>query len=415
MRGPRPKGNGSLKRAIGYLGRHKKVAAVAYGALFIASAAQLAVPQVVQTMTDAITKGFTAKTILNVPAGIFQNLAVKQSGLTLDQLKINQANAESWLISAVLFVLLFAVARGIFAFVQTYMAEYTSQSVAFDLRSQIVEKIQRLSFSYYDKNQTGQLMIRATDDVEKVRLFVAQGLVMALQGFVVLIGALVLEFATNWRLTLVILPTLPIALVVFMGFGMVIQPLFMRIQTRLSLMNTVLQESLAGLKVVKAFAREKYEEDRFNRAADDLLTQTVSNAKRLSFLFPLIFLIAGIGQPLILYFGGQQILDGTLTLGEYQKFTLYLALLFFPLFQLGFIIPLMAQAVPSAQRIFEILDAKSDIQDKPDARELAAINGHVEFKDVTFRYFGGGDPVLKDVSFVAEPGQTIALLGATQR
>jgi ATP-binding cassette subfamily B protein len=143
------------------------------------------------------------------------------------------------------------------------------------------------------------------------------------------------------------------------------------------------------------------------------MEQQLHVSRVFSFLFPVIFLIAQVGQAAILYFGGRQILGGTLNLGEYQKFSLYLVYVFFPLGQLGFIISLMSQASASASRIFEILDAKSDITDKPGAIALPPIQGRVEFKNVTFRYFGSGSPVLDDVSFVAEPGQTVALLGAT--
>ena len=394
---------------MAYLGRQRRPATYAYGALLIATAAQLLMPQFVQRMIDAVTNGWTANLQLNNPV---LRAAATLTG-KLDQLKLDAGNAESLLMTAALLILGTALVRGLFAFIQAYMAERTSQGIAFDFRNEIFAKIQRLSFSYHDRNQTGQLMIRATDDVEKVRLFIAQGLVMAAQGLILLVCTLILEFAANWRLTLVVLPTLPIALVIFIGFGIIVQPLFTRVQQRLSTLNTVLQESLAGIKVVKAFAREDYEQNRFNKAADSLMYALVRNAQILSFLFPLVFLVAQIGQPLILYFGGQQILAGSLSYGEYQKFSLYLAFLFFPLFQLGFIIPLMGQAAASSIRIFDILDTKSDITDKPGAIDMPRINGHVEFKDVTFRYFGMGDPVLKNVSFETQPGQTVALLGAT--
>ncbi|MEP7293130.1 MAG: ABC transporter ATP-binding protein, partial [Chloroflexota bacterium] len=182
---------------------------------------------------------------------------------------------------------------------------------------------------------------------------------------------------------------------------------------RLSALNTVLQENMAGIRVVRAFGRENHEQARFNAKTDDLFAQQLQVAKTFSFLFPVIFLIAQMGQAALLYFAGRMIIGGTLTLGDYQKFSLYVIYIFFPLGQLGFIISLMAQAGASANRIFEILDAKSDVTDKPDATTLPQIAGHVEFKNVTFRYFASGDPVLQDVSFEAQPGQTIALLGGT--
>jgi ATP-binding cassette subfamily B protein len=170
---------------------------------------------------------------------------------------------------------------------------------------------------------------------------------------------------------------------------------------------------MAGLKVVKAFAREPQEEKRFNHAADDLFGQQIRVSRVFSFLFPLIFLLSNIGQAAIIYFGGRQIIEGTLTLGEWQKFSLYLVYVFFPLGQLGFIISLMSQASASAHRIFEILDTKNEVENKPGAIDMPQIKGEVTFENVSFRYFEAGEAVLDNVSFEAKPGQTIALLGAT--
>ena len=404
---------GGLGRSIRYLAGQRRSVIIAYSSLLVATLAQLAVPQLVQNMIDAVTKGTIAQTITTQVPAEFQDAAAQRAGTTLAQLKLDQVNAESLLINAALIIVVFAIVRGIFSFVQAFMAEKTSQGLAFDLRNAIFTRVQRLSFSYYDQNQTGQLMIRATDDVEKVRLFIAQGLVLAAQALLLLVGALAILAYTNWKLTLVVIPLLPFAMILFGVFGKISQPLFGVIQTRLSALNTILQENMAGIKVVKAFTREPYEQERFDVAATNLMAQQLRVSRVFSFLFPLIFLIAQIGQAAILYFGGAQILGGTLNLGEYQKFSLYLVYVFFPLGQLGFIISLMAQASASAGRIFEILDAKSEITDKPNAAVLPAIKGHVEFRDVTFRYFGSSDPVLTTVSFVAEPGQTVALLGAT--
>ena len=410
--GQRPPGNGGLGRAIRYLGHQRRSTFLAYGALIVATLAQLLVPQLVQNMINSVTQGTIANQILGLPA-LLQGFAAGQTGYTVEELQRFQTNAESWLIGATLLIVIVAVTRAVFSFVQAYMAETTSQGVAFDFRNEIFAKIQRLSFSYHDQNQTGQLMIRATDDVEKVRLFIAQGLVLTAQAFLLLIATLIILFVTNWRLTLVVLPILPIALVVFIIFGKVSQPLFVEIQIRLSKLNTILQENMAGIKVVKAFTRERHEQKRFDIATNDLYAQQLKVARTFSFLFPVIFLIMQFGQVALLYFAGGQILNNTLTLGDYQAFSMYVIYVFFPLGQLGFIISLMAQAAASAQRIFEILDAKSDVTDKAGAADLPQIEGHVEFKDVTFRYFGGGDPVLKDVSFEATPGQTVALLGGT--
>ncbi len=416
-RGQRPAGPSALSRAIRYLGKQRRTTFIAYGALVVATLAQLVVPLLLQNMINTATDGAIAKSIFDIENPLVRagalGLITQQTGKTAEQLEAASINGETWLVGAALIILMFTITRGAFSFVQAYMAESTSQGVAFDFRNEIFSKLQRLSFSYYDRNQTGQLMIRATDDVEKVRMFIAQGLVLAAQSVLLLVSSLIILFLTNWRLALVVLPVLPIALGLFVTFGMVAGPLFGQVQMRLSKLNTILQENMAGVRVVKAFTRENHEQKKFDVAADDLFAIQMKVTRTFSFLFPVIFLVAQLGQAAILYFSSGQILNGTLNLGEYQQFSIYLFYVFFPVGMLGMIITLMAQASASATRIFEILDAKSDVTNKEGAVDLPDIQGHVEFKDVGFRYFGSSEPVLSGVSFTAQPGETIALLGAT--
>ena len=408
----RPRNNAALGRALKYVTNYPKLTLGATLALIIATAAQLAVPQLVQEIIDTIITSATNQGILNLPAN-FQALAAQRLGIDLTAAQAELDAAPRALITAGLIICLFAVARGIFAFGQNFLSQALSESIAFDLRNDIFTKIQRLSFSYHDRNRTGQLMIRATDDVERLRGFIGQGLLMALQALILLAGTLIILFLTNPRLTLVVLPVLPLALIVFMAFGAIAQPLFVEVQRRLGIVNTTLQENLAGLRVVKSFTSESREQARFEQGIDLLRDQRIKVSRIFSFLFPFIFLIANLGQAAVLYFGGRQIIEGTLTIGEWQKFSLYLVYVFIPMGQLGFIISLMAQAGASAERIFEILDARNDVEDKPGAIALTNVDGNVEFRDVTFQYFSASEPVLSQVSFEAEPGQTVALLGAT--
>jgi ATP-binding cassette subfamily B multidrug efflux pump len=401
-----------LGRALRYLTRYRKATTIAYTVLFIATGAQLMVPRLVSHIIDSITLGTVAKMILGLPPDI-QNQAATRQGTTLAQLRLDASGAENAIIAAGTAIVVFAIVRGVFSFIQGYMGERLSQNIAFDLRNELFSKIQRLSFSYHDHNQTGQLMIRATDDVEKVRLFIGQGLIMALQALVMLTGTLIILVTTNLKLTLVALPVLPAALLIFMFFGAISQPLFTTLQVRLSGLNTILQENLAGVRVVKAFGRELYEQARFDESVDLLLDQNLKISRIFAVIFPVTFLIANLGQAAVLYAGGLQIINKTLTLGQWQEFSLYLMYVFMPISQLGFIISLMSQASASATRIFEILDAKNAVENKPTAIEIKDIQGHVTFKNVSFRYFRSGEYVLKDVSFEAQPGQTIALLGAT--
>jgi ATP-binding cassette, subfamily B, multidrug efflux pump len=424
--GPKPRG--AMGRAIRYLFNYKQQAALPYLFLIIATLAQLAVPRMIRNVIDAVTSGYIADQILKaldkIPtqflgAALPKILAVVKypADWTLDQLKVqltaDVSSAPHTLITAIILILIFAVLRGAFSFLQAYWAEKNSQAVAYDLRNDLYAKIQRLSFSYHDKNQTGQLMIRATDDVEKVRLFIGQGLLQLVGAIILLTGTLIILFTTNTKLALTTLPILPVAFVLFMVFGGMSRPLFIKVQQKLSTLNTILQENLAGVKVIKAFTREKEQQKKFRDAADASMEQSIVVARLFTFLFPLIFMVANLGQAAILNVGGQEIIKGALSIGEWQEFSLYLIYLFLPVAQLGFIITQLGQASASATRIFEIIDAKSDITDKPGAIKIPAVKGDVKFENVTFRYFGGGEPVLSNVSFEAKAGQTIALLGAT--
>ena len=401
-----------LGRSMRYLGRYRLTTTLAYASLFISIAAQLVVPQLVQNVLDAVTDSVFARQILALPASE-RAAALEQLPVSVDQLTERAVSAEGPIYWAMVFIVVFSLARGLFAFAQAFLAQKVSQDLAFDFRNELFEKIQRLSFSYHDRNRTGQLMIRATDDVEKLRMFIGQGMLLAVQSIVLLIGSLTVLAFTNLSLTLIILPVLPVALILFMVFGSVAQSLFGEIQRRLSTLNEILQENLAGIRVVKAFVREREEQDRFDNAAQRLMDQHIRVSKIFSFLFPFIFLISNLGQAAVVYWGGRQILFDTLTLGEWQKFSLYLIYVFFPVGQLGFIVAQMSQASASAKRIFEILDAENEVIDKRGAQPMSQVQGRVRFTDVTFRYFNSTDPVLQSVSFEAHPGETVALLGGT--
>ncbi len=435
MTRPRTRGRGGQRssfkgigRAIRYLTNYKSQAALPYIFLIIATLSQLAVPRMIRNVIDAVTSGYIANQILGaldkIPANFvgvalpkILELTGRPSTLTLNQLKVqleaDVTNAPQALITAIIAIIAFAVLRGVFSFLQAFWAEKNSQAVAYDLRNDLYAKIQNLSFSYHDRNQTGQLMIRATDDVEKVRLFIGQGLLQLVGAVILLTGTVIILFTSNVSLAWTAMPILPVAIVIFIVFASLAQPMFTKVQQKLSYLNTVLQENLAGIKVIKAFTREKQQQKKFRAAADDTMAQSIAVSRLFTFMFPFIFLVANLGQAAILYVGGQQIITGLLTLGEWQEFSLYLMYLFFPIMMFGMIVTQMGQASASAERIFEILDAKNDIVDKPDAIRLPDVKGHVKFENVTFRYFSGGEPVLNKVSFEAKPGESIALLGAT--
>ncbi len=306
-----------------------------------------------------------------------------------------------------------AFVRGIFNFLQGYWSEVASQGVAYDLRNVIFEKLQKLSFSYHDRSQTGKLMTRMTSDVEMVRHFVGRGALLMASAIVMLLGTLAVMFWMNWKLALIVFAVVPVILVFFSVFVRRIMPVSLRVQKKLGALNTILQENLAGMRVVKAFAREDYETERYLAQNIELLDENINLVKLFSSVFPLIFFIANLGMVAVVWFGGLEVIGLRLTLGELVAFTGYLGFMLMPIFQMGMIGAMLSRAEASAQRLFEVVDARSEVEDKPGAMPLPDLEGRVAFDDVSFRYVGGQEDVIQDVSFTAEPGQTIAILGQT--
>ncbi|MEA3334602.1 MAG: ABC transporter ATP-binding protein [Chloroflexota bacterium] len=371
--------NRDLMRALGYLKQYKLLTFGAWVSLLVVTATQLVTPRLIQVIID--------------------------DGIAESNLQI--------VLSFSLAIVGVALVRGVFNFAQGYWSEKASQGVAFDLRNNLYAKLQSLSFSYHDQAQTGQLMTRTTNDVDLVRLWTGMGFVQLLNTILMIVGAAVILFLTNWKLALLSLITIPLVLLVISYFIKRAMPIFTRVQAKLAFLNTVLQENLAGVRVVKAFAREPYELKRFTDANLSLLDENLKGAAIMSRSFPLVFALANISTLIVIWVGGMQVIGGSLTLGELVAFNAYLTMLTFPVLMLGMIMGMLTRAGASAQRVFEILDAEVEVKEKADAVEMPPLQGHVAFEGVTFRYFGSGEDVLKGVDFAAAPGQMVALLGAT--
>jgi len=385
---------------------------LALGSMLIGTLAQLAVPQFIQDILDNVTLALAASGMAGLDAVGLDSL-MADSGFTLEQLTTAANNPLQPLVVSSVLILFFSIARGVFAFLQAYMAEKNGQYAAYDFRNELFAKISSLSFSYHDRQRTGELMVRATDDVEKVRQFISQGLLMAGQALVLMVASLSILFYTNWRLALVVVPILPVAMLMFMFFGNRVGPLFAMIQQRLSHLNSILQENVAGLQVVKSYVREKSEQARFGKVAEEHMRNSIRVSRFMSVMFPFVFLVANLAIVAVTWYGGRLLIFNELTLGQWSKFMLYITYIFFPIGQFGFIIAMATQASASAARVFEILDTDVEVRNRPGARTLDTVQGMVEFRNVTFRYFEGSEPVLNDVSFGVMPGETIAILGAT--
>ena len=317
----------------------------------------------------------------------------------------------SLLLAIALTILAITALRGFLAFAWRYATEYIAQKAVYNVRNQIYEVLQRQSFTFYDKMPTGELMSRVTSDVDLLRGFLAWGFPQFISIAAMFIGVFIITFSMSWRITLLALSTAPIIFLITLRFARKIRPVFTVGQERLAVINAVLQENITGVKVVRAFAKEDTEERKFMAEGRNYFNNNVRAARLRAKYIPLMELMAGLGTVFILVYGGTQVVSGEITIGTLVAFNSYLLLLLMPMRFLGFITSFMQRALAGARRIFEILDAVPEIKDKPNARELGSIQGHVKFEDVSFSY--GQEPVLKSVAFEAKPGETIALLGAT--
>jgi ATP-binding cassette subfamily B protein len=308
-------------------------------------------------------------------------------------------------------VLAISLVRGLLSYGQSYLAEAVSQRVAYDLRNRFFEKLQRLSFSFHDRQRTGDLMSKATADVDNVRWFVSFGLIRSVYIVVLVGGVAGLLLSMDWQLALVGLAAVPLAAYLAIKVSRRLRQMWVKIQADTGRMTTLLQENISGIRVVKAFGAQEYEKEKFRATAREVGEDTY-RAYRLhaanSALLPLLFAAVTV---LILWFGGQWVMAGRLTPGQLAQFVLYLGLLAFPMRMAGWIVNTFSRAISSGERIFSVLDAPSPIQEKPGAIELGRVRGHIRFEGVSFSY-NSRVPALRRVSFEVLPGQRVAILGA---
>jgi len=335
-----------------------------------------------------------------------------------------------------------AVLSALFAIGNTVLSVRVGQSVSADLRSRLVRKVQAFSFGNLDRIQTGQLLVRATSDVNQVQSIVLMSLRMLVRAPLWMIGSVIMLILTSPQLALMMALLVPLVLGLVWIFAVKARPLFLTVQKRLEKLNQVLQENLAGVRVVKAFVRVEHENARFDQVNLGLTTQTVKVIRLLAVLLPTMILIVNLGVVGVIWFGGNLVIGGDLTVGEITASINYLIFSLFPMLMLGGMIGPLSAADASAGRIWEVLDSTADVQDRPQARALPNVQGRVAFENVSFSYEpplrrlptdsettalsknenasdleSTPEPsqglVLKNINLVAEPGQEVAILGAT--
>ena len=304
------------------------------------------------------------------------------------------------------------LARSVFSYYQTYLSEYLSQKVAYDLRNQLYNRIQKLSYAFHDRSQTGQLMSRATSDVESIHMFVGFALIRGVYFILLMIVITILLLLLDWKLALISLSVLPFISYRTVVINQKLRQLWMKIQQTIGIMGTVLQENLTGARVVRAFTREDYESEKFRKQAEAIYNMEIEANNRLASNSPVMTFALAMAMAAVLWYGGRQVITGTLTQGEFVQFLFYLVMLSMPVRMLGWLTILFSRATASGRRIFEVIDQVSPVVEKPNAFDVPEIDGRVTFESVAFNY-DSHDIVLKDINFEVKPGQIIALVGAS--
>ena len=369
-----------LTRVLGYAKPYKKEIVAAMILLGLVVAADLSIPRLVQVIID-------------------QGVANK------DMDKI--INTSLLMIGASIMSALFMVGN-------TITSVRAGRSYEADLRDAVFKKVQTLSYGNLDDFSVGQLLTRMTSDINQLQMMIIMGLRMFTRAPLMFVGSISIMFATNPQLANVMVVLLPVTLILVTVFIMTVRPFFTKVQERLEHLNQVMQENLSGIRVVKAFVRRDYENERFEDANNQLFETQLKFSQTMSIFFPIIMALMNFGTVAIIYYGGLQVFAGVTSVGQILAFVNYLFATMFPIMMLAMMAGQISAASASAKRIMEVLDSEPEIQEIESPAQLGVSEGKVVFENVSFSYRDdGGDPVLTNISFTAEPGENVAILGST--
>ena len=368
----------SLMRALSYLRPYRALVIACYLLMLATNGISLSMPLIIRAIVDQGIRGGDASVIRLGAATLM--------GLTL--------------------------VRGVFAFLTGRWTEIASQNVAYDLRNGLHDRLQSLSFSYHDRAETGQLLSRGIGDVDRVRFLTGRALLRLAEVVTLVVGIAVSMLIMNARLALPSLAIVPFLAGGALNLGRRYRPVSRAVQQQEAEVTSRLEQNLRGARIVKAFAQERSEANRFEQEIGRLFSLNMITARMRSLQLPLLRFIGSAGTIIILLYGGRMIIREQLTLGELVAFSTYVTQLLLPVRRLGMIVAGIAQSAAAADRVFEILDAKSEVADTPGAEPLREVRGHIRFERVSLAY-SRQYQVLKDITFEARPGEVVALLGAT--
>jgi ATP-binding cassette subfamily B multidrug efflux pump len=381
--GPRTSGPAwpILARLLGYMRPHAPVLTGVVLAAVATTAAELAPPWIVRWAIDRLVLGESPELLWRAAGGLMA----------------------------------LAVVQGAVDFARLYLSAYTGQQITFGIRNAVFHHLSRLSFSFYDQARTGDLMARVTADVDVLNNFFGRAAVIVLTNLLTLIGILAVLLSWDLRLGLLYLAFLPLVVHAFWIYSRRVRPAWGRVRRQLAALTGALQESLAGILVVKLFGREPFEVQRVDRHSRTYLGANLETARIASLWLPYAQVLMGIATGLVLWAGGRSAIGGAISLGTLIGFTTYVQLLLRPIRQTGMMLNVVMQSLAASERVFQMLDTRPEIQDAPGATPLPPVQGHVRFEDVSFAYGDNGNlpevEALRDVSLEAAPGEMVALVG----
>ncbi len=330
--------------------------------------------------------------------------------IAVDRFILEGQPRQAWWAAGGLLAL--SLVQGGVDFLRLYLNAYTGQRIVFDLRNAVFEHLSCLSFSFYDRARTGDLMSRVTADIDVLNNFFGRAAVIVLTNVLTLTGILIVLLIWDWRLALIYLGLLPLVVLGMWAYARRVRPAWRRVQRQMATLTGTLQESLAGILVVKLFGREPFEQRRVNRQSERVLQANIETGRIAALWMPYASVVMGVGTALVLWFGGRNVIAEVISLGDLVGFVTYIQMLLRPIRQTGMMLNVVMQSLAAAERVFEVLDTEPDVQNAPDAYPLPSIKGRVRFEGVSFTYQAGSDDhVLRDISLEAAPGEMVALVG----
>jgi subfamily B ATP-binding cassette protein MsbA len=364
------------KRLLTYVKPYMLQVVVALVCIILAATANLYVPWIIKDVIDDV---LTAKdmTMLNIIAG------------------------------GIIIVFLL---RGVFFYGQTYLMAFVGQRIIIDIREALYRHLQRLSLSYFETRRTGAIMSYITNDVAALQSALVESVIEMVTEAFILVGSIAAMLTLHWKLSLLTFTTLPLVFQAINIFGRKLRSAGTVMQERAADITSVLQETVLAVRVIKSFVREDYEIERFGRENYNNFRAQMKSSQLMATLTPLIEFLAAIGVTVIIWYGGREVINGNLTSGALIAFLIYVVNLSNPIKRLSRVYGNVQKALAAAQRVFEVLDTKPDIEDMPGATELPPISGEVAFNNVSFEY-KPGEPALVDISLTARPGQMVAIVG----